>query len=645
MGGIFGCLQLDGAPINVAAAGRCAAHLNGHSRSSSPTSSRDVAFGFKRSIGSETGVSDSGEAPVNADVQCVFDGRLDNRDELQRTLAAHPTISSNCPDWAFVAAAYERFGDAFPRHLKGDFVAAVFDRRSKRLLVARDRVGVRPLCYAMPAGAVVFASDAKALLQYPGVRAAPDTLSLADFILGFRSRDCAGRTFFRDIQTLPPAHLLTATPLGVTVRPYCDFDVTRRLHFPAFLDYVFAFHEIFVNAVRRRLQSAHAVGISVSGGLDSAYIFCAAHRMARAERATCPMVLGYNFEGPVGTPSDERTFVETLERECHAPIHRIAQRPGFIDCAASDVWSAESPMLDRLAHQARAATHALRAAGVGRVLTGHWGDQLLFDADYVLDLLFSGKWRLLHHHAAGWHINGRRLARRALRGVVVRYAPDRLLSAVRRRRGGPDAPWRSPLFTRRFRQVLKTRAAAHPWRDSSGSWHACAMYRQSRIPYHVQCMEWNSRMASAQDLDATFPYLDCDVIQFLMSIPGDVQSHDGAPRGLMRAAMRGVVPDRIVARCDKGEFTHLVNEGILQEFAGIRRLFDATALSVELGYVDGLALRNHLDAWQNAIDDATDASLANRIVDLCGLELFLRAFFGAGPEGMSDSSRAEIAAC
>ena len=644
MGGIFGCWQLDGAPINVGAAGRCAAQLNGHSRSSSSTS-RDVAFGFKRSIGSETGVSGSGEPPEHADVQCVFDGRLDNRDELQRPLAADPTITRNCPDRAFVAAAYERFGDAFPQHLKGDFVAAVFDRRSKRLLVARDRVGVRPLCYATTADAVAFASDAKALLGYPGMRAAPDAESLADFILGFPSRDSGRRTFFRDIHTLPPAHLLTATPFGVTVRPYCDFDVTRRLRFPAFLDYVFAFHEIFITAVRRRLQSAQPVGISASGGLDSAYIFCTAQQMVRAERATCPFVFGYNFEGRAGTPSDERTFVEALERECHAPIHRIAQRSGFIDCAASDVWSAESPMLDRLARQARAAAGSLRAAGVGRVLTGHWGDQLLFDADYVLDLLFSGKWRLLRHHAAGWHIDGRSLARRALRRMVVRYAPDGLLSAVRRRRGGPDAPWRSPLFTRRFRQLLEARAADHPWRDPSGTWHACAMYRQSRIPYHVQCMEWNSRMASAQDLDATFPYLDCDLIQFLMSIPGDVQSHDGAPRGLMRAAMRQVVPDRIVARRDKGEFTHLVNEGILQEFAGIRRLFDATALSVELGYVDGVALRRHLDTWESAIDAAADASLANRIVDLCGLELFLRAFFGAGPADMSDSSRAEVAAC
>ena len=575
----------------------------------------------------------------------MFDGRLDNRDELLQTLVDHPAVTAACSDGTLVLAAFERFGDEFPQHLDGDFVAVVFDRRSRRLLIARDRLGVRPVCYAMLSGTFLFASDARVLLEYPGIDSAPDDSMVAEFFLSFRSNDAERRTFFRGIHALPAAHLLVATIAGVTVHRYFDFETTRSVRFPQFHDYTLAFHELFVNAVRRRLRSSRPVGISVSGGLDSAYIFCVADRIVRAEPAICPAVIGYNYQGNPGTPSDERIFVDAVEKSGTARIERIAQRSGFVEDAAADVWTTESPIVDRLAGQARDGREALRAAGAGRTLTGHWGDQLLFDCDYLLDLLFTGRWRPLGHHARGWRRDLRWLAGRALKASVVRHAPARVVSAARRRRGGSEAPWRASWFTDRFRRLLRERAGHEPLPRTTGSWHARAMYRESRLPYHVQCMVWNTRLASAHDLDIAFPYLDSDLIQFLMSIPGEVQSYGGSPRGLMREAMRGVVPAAVAARRDKGEFTRLVNEGIWQEFDRIRALFDSRAMSVEFGYVDGAALRRHLDEWQPAIAAAPDASIANSLVDLCGLELFLRAFFGAVTEAAKSAAAVERVRC
>jgi asparagine synthase (glutamine-hydrolysing) len=140
-------------------------------------------------------------------------------------------------------------------------------------------------------------------------------------------------------------------------------------------------------------------------------------------------------------------------------------------------------------------------------------------------------------------------------------------------------------------------------------------------------MEWNNRMGAMHGLDIAFPYLDGDLVQFLMSIPGDVQSHDGVPRGLMRAAMRGTVPDAIVDRRTKGQFTHLANESIEHDFPAIREILGRTSLSVQFGYVDGLVLWQQLDQWRAAIKATDDAVLTNRLVDLCGIELFLRRFF------------------
>ena len=128
-------------------------------------------------------------------------------------------------------------------------------------------------------------------------------------------------------------------------------------------------------------------------------------------------------------------------------------------------------------------------------------------------------------------------------------------------------------------------------------------------------------------LDVAFPYLDCDLIQFLMSIPGEVQSHDGVPRGLMRRAMRGLVPDTIIDRRSKGEFTSLMNQGIEGDFGAICDVLGPSAMSVRLGYVDGAVLRHRLREWRPAVRTAGDAVLTNRIVHLCGFEMLLRQFF------------------
>ena len=149
-------------------------------------------------------------------------------------------------------------------------------------------------------------------------------------------------------------------------------------------------------------------------------------------------------------------------------------------------------------------------------------------------------------------------------------------------------------------------------------------------------MEWNTRVGAMHGLDVAFPYLDCELIQFLIGIPGDIQSCGGTPRGLMREAMRRIVPDAIVDRRSKGEFTHLTNRSVEEDFDAISDLLGRSAMSVRLGYVDGPALWKLLPDWRAAISRADDAVLANRIVDLCGVELLLRNFFAeteAAPVG------------
>lgn len=625
MSGVFGCWRIDGRPLDPQILRHCLIQISpqGSQRIYSWTDGA-VALGCKEPPRS---VELNDACGATHETACVFDGRLDNRDDLIRSLAGYPRVAAACHDRELVLAAYQQFGERFVEHLDGDFVVALFDCAAKRLLIGRDRLGLRPLCYARSENAFLFASEAKALLAFPGISAEVDEIMLADSVLYYQAADSETRTFFAGIHSLPPGHQLTVTPDAMTARRYFEFDTTRQIRLPTFDSYAGAFHEVFVAAVARRLRCARPVAISVSGGLDSAYIFSVAHRALRDGKAACPAVEGFNYAGIPGAASEEERFVAALEEATGARIHRVPQRSGFIECAGDEVWQSESPIVEGLSSQAQALLGRIREVGAGRFMTGHWGDQLLFDSDYLVDLVRSGGWAAAGRHSRGWRVGVSELTGRLVKDSAARYLPARLLNSARRIRQRQGGVWDAPWFTPRFRKVLRERASCSSGEHRRGTSHARAIHRQSRLGYHVRCMEWNTRVAAMHGLDVAFPYLDRDLIQFLMNIPGEIQSHDGVPRGLMRRAMRGVVPDVIVDRRSKGEFTHLINKSIDEDFAAIAELLGPSALSVQRGFLDGPVLWKLLPEWRHSIRGAQDAVLSNRVIDLCGLEMLLRRFF------------------
>ena len=621
MSGIFGCWHLDGRPVDTDTFHHCLERIHpAQVRPSCVWHEGPVALGYKPN-------GNPGDAaPIGSGhAVCVFDGRLDNRKELIAILD-RASLHPRSPDCDVVRAAYAAFGDDFVGRIKGDFACAVFDVAEKRLLVARDCLGVRPLCFTQLGDTLLFATEAKALLAWPGISAAPDDLMIADFVLQFVARESQNRTFFRDIRSLPPAHVLIATPRGTTVHRYFDFDRRRRVTYRSVEDYVEAFRALFAASVRNRLRNDRPVGVSVSGGLDSSYIFSVAARIHHERAASCPAVLGFNYSGQPGTASYEDDFVRTLERSCELSIRRVPQQAGFMEFAADEVWHSESPLVEGLACQRQAMFRHLREAGAARLLTGHWGDQVLFDADYLADLFWAGKWSVLKQHSQAWGLNGRRLARRVGRDFASRYVPARLIGAARRLRRHTDPASRASWYTERFRRLLRDRFDDDRLARNGAMGHAWAIYQQSRRVYHVQCMEWNTRVAAMHGLEIAFPYLDCDLLQFLMSIPGEVQSHGGEPRGLMRNAMRGIVPDVIVDRRTKGEFTYLANQSIECDFDNIAEILGPSSRAVHCGYVEGPALWSLLNEWRKEIQTSQNATLTNRVLELCGIELLLRQF-------------------
>ncbi len=565
----------------------------------------------------------------------VFDGRLDNRDELLTILSDAPEFTVESPDPVLVLAAYDRFGDRLAEYLNGDFAFGLFDPRQQKLLLVRDSIGVRPLYYAHNGNTVCFSSEIKALLAHPDIPARPNDDMLACFLLNSTPRDTS-MTCFQGISSLLPAHCMVITPAGTSARRYWDFPVTEQ-RFGSFHEYAQAFRHHFTNAVSRRLRSAYPVAVSVSGGLDSSSILCLAETLRRRGESSVPL-LGLSYLSPAGSPSDEREFLVQIEQQYGLAIERIPVRAGLMDDCHEAMWHIEAPFLDSQWDTTRTFYRRAGAMGARTVLTGHWADQVLFPQAYLVDLFRRLRWGDILHHLRQY---GRWMTdvphaifrNRFLLDLVRYHVPEFSVPFLRRLRAKRPPAWYSDAFSR---QAFRHLFAQPHLGNGLPTAHARSLYIEARSPYHVQCLEWNSKVAAMHGMNVAFPFLDRDLLTFLMSIPGEVQTWNGVPKALLREGMRGILPDAIADRKWKADFTHLVNEGMERDYQPFLDCLESGAAGEAWGYVDRPRLLNQLRDLRGTMRTSATCDAAWALTDLLGLELWLQVFFGE--RGTGDDS-------
>jgi asparagine synthetase B (glutamine-hydrolysing) len=228
---------------------------------------------------------------------------------------------------------------------------------------------------------------------------------------------------------------------------------------------------------------------------------------------------------------------------------------------------------------------------------------------------------------------------------VARYYVPRavapLLKSLRRRifRSERPRPWFSDSFRRRA-----LRLADRPvWLgDGFHSVQAESLYLEARSKYHVHCMEWNNKIAALHGLDAAFPFLDRDLIAFLMAVPGEIQNRDGVPRALLREAMAGILPEPLRARTWKADFTAAANSGTVQDLGQVSARLVRGSLAARLGYLDESRLAAALPGLAEELE-GPECLATWDLTDLFALEVWLGVFLGGGrtPAARSPNSLPE----
>jgi asparagine synthase (glutamine-hydrolysing) len=564
----------------------------------------------------------------------VWDGRLDNREELFSMLRdTSPDVTPACPDPVLVMAAYERWGDRFPERLNGDFAIAVHDRAVRRLLLVRDAMGLRPLYWFQSGATALFSTQIGSILAHPSVTRRPNRDLLAEhFLLGPPQVASKSATFFEGINRVPEGGIVVLYGSNARQRQYWDFDKRASVRIASFEEGVEAFREHFSRAVERRLRVASKPIVAVSGGLDSSSIYGLAQRLHLRDPRRFPETLGVNQESRVGSPADEREFIRAIESMYGGEITRVVtSTSNMVPSLAESVRVAESPVAAPLWFDIEPLYRKAAAAGSRLLLNGQFGDEVVFDEGYLVDmtrrLLFSQVRAHLDEYPRWWIGADRAVFSRAFRAELARsVVPSVMALPLRRLRTAAGRPRpRCDWWAGDLRKRLSTaQLQRYPRRGEFASWHTRSIYSTVRSVRSSMVVDLLNKAAASSGMELAMPFLDRDLVGFLMAIPGEYLSFDGVPRAILREAMRATIPDIVADRRWKGDFSHRVSEGMGSDLRLAAVRLRDRSLAGEAGILDARAIEQHLSGW------LADGELTYRssrcLTEALGVEFWVEQF-------------------
>ncbi len=491
------------------------------------------------------------------DTAVVFNGEIYNHLELRRELAGlGHRFRTDHSDTEVLVHGYRAWGDDLPLRLNGMFAFLVYDRARRSLFAARDRFGEKPFYYRADSKGFAFASELTALLRQRAERPDVDSRALQKlFGYGFIP---APLSLYAGIAKLPGGCMLRYELEGgaLSVRPYWRFAVEPEESARSEDDLCEELRHLLSQAVRRRLISDVPLGVFLSGGIDSSAVLAFAARAAGSDRIKS-FAIGF----------DEPSFDETRHARAAAAAAGSAHSERVLDLAAAragipgllrrlDEPSGDSSVLP---------THLLAAFAretVTVALGGDGGDELFAGYDPFRALALAepySRWvpRPLHRFlcalAERLPVSHRYMSfgfrmRRALRGVswpkalwnpvwLAPAAPDEMAQLM----GRPLAP--DELYSEAIEAWEGARAGDTV--DRSLEFYT-RFYLQDGVLAKVD------RASMAVALEVRAPFLDNDLVEFVRRLPNGYKYRHGTTKYLLKRALRGVVPEQILARRKQG---------------------------------------------------------------------------------------------
>ena len=483
----------------------------------------------------------------------VFNGEIYNYRELRSSLAARGHRFSTNSDTEVIVHLYEDAGDDCVQALRGMFGFAIWDARRQRMLIARDRLGIKPVYYCERGSILVFGSEIKAILQHPDVPVRLNAQALGDYLsLKYVP---APQTIFEGIHALPPAHILSCDRNGVRVREYWRVSYTPR-HGKNAREAVCSeeLEALLADCVRAHLVSDVPFGAFLSGGLDSSTIVALMSQELQSPVKT--FSVGFRGQGEECSELPYARLVADRYGTDHNEV--IVGARDLTDGAERVLWHLDQPIADN-ACLANYMLSAMASRHVKMVLTGEGGDEL-----------FAGYARYSGERLSPWFRMLPGVARRAAVGASERLPglrrPKLALFALCQADEGSrlvnwfplfNSEWKARLLSdelgsmvsplgpeRAFQQCLAQSDATDPLNRM-----LCA---DTKLWLADDLLARGDKMCMANSLEARVPLLDHKLVEFAASLPPGLKIRRLTRKYLFRNVARKLLPPEIIERRKQG---------------------------------------------------------------------------------------------
>ncbi len=555
-------------------------------------------------------------------VWITFNGEIYNHPELQpRFEAAGHRYRTRC-DTETILHAYEEDADACVERLDGMFAFALWDGSRKRLLLARDRLGIKPLYYAITPTEVLFGSEIKAILAAGGIRPELHRDVVPEYLA---NRFIAGdETFFRGIRKLLPGRTLSwSAPKGFEERRYWQVPrATNEGPVGSLRECAMGLRERLRAAVKSHLMSDVPLGLFLSGGIDSSGL--AALMAALVDRPIRTFAVGFSDPG-----ANELSFARLAARSVRSQHSEIVVTPEeFFRTLPSLVWHEDEPI---------AFTSSVPLYFVSRlakdhvkvVLTGEGADELFLGYNWypvtAWNVSLGRMYGTVAPHALRERI--RRLTER-LPSRIARYARRTFLALEPDIRGLRFENF--AVFPAGMQKELLCDPDLLAARDPHGA--ALRLFdegvggtleRLSYVDlqtYLVELLMKQDQMSMAASIESRVPFLDHHLVEHVATIPARFKVSRGRTKLVLRKALEGLVPPEILTRRKMG-FPVPISNWLRTAFSPIVDEFVLSERTARRGLLSGNVLRRLVERHRRGVEDHGD-----RLWLLVNLEIWHRMF-------------------
>ncbi|HXG39142.1 MAG TPA: asparagine synthase (glutamine-hydrolyzing) [Bacteroidota bacterium] len=557
---------------------------------------RNIGLGFRRLA--IVDLSPAANQPMfssDKTLVIVFNGEIYNHLVLRKELEAKGYRYRTRSDTETILNAYQEYGLDFVHKLLGMFALAIWDERKQRLVLARDRIGIKPLYYTFAEGNFLFGSEIKAILQHPSVRREMNEEAF-DHYLTFLVPP-APMTMFKDIYKLEPGHRMVIgadgdihkeqywDPVPSGEQPSIDVDGSPVARSPFVgnnvqmteASCIATLRTLLKQSIKDRMMSDVPFGVFLSGGIDS---------------STNVALMAELMDRPVDTFSvgfrdlekyNELQFARQIAQEFRTNHHEIIidHRDAF-DLLPKLIYHHDEPLADPVSIPLYFVSKLARDNGTIVVQVGEGSDEQFVGYEWML--------RELRFHDTAWKLYRSlpRVARAAIfraAGAVLEKRHSYLaLDYVRKGYEGEELFWGGAInFTETHKRHLLNGWRRRTWQtphEFAQRWHQSLLEKSPNADYlqRMVYLEFKHRlpelllmrvdkMSMATSVEARVPFLDHRLVEYSMQIPRELKLKNGVPKYLLKKAVEGIIPHKIIYRKKQG-FAAPVNEWLRGEWFG-----------------------------------------------------------------------------